>query len=164
MDIDKALRIFSTFLNSSWKSVAPLLIERSYTSDESSIGDWLQVNWEILVEKKVLKQNEYLEIYSDGADYYGSSSRMVDIEAKPTHTIKVFSNGEANDVLNSEIITNKAEFQFERFVGFENGYYVDQPPFNYALVSENSGLERVLAIEKIIFLLHQIEGPTFPLS
>lgn len=68
MEIDKAIRIFSDFLNSSWEIVTPLLIDRNYTSDESSIGDWLQSNWEILVKKKVLKQNEYLEIYSDGAD------------------------------------------------------------------------------------------------
>ena len=68
MEIDKAIRIFSDFLNSSSEIVTPLLIDRHYTSDESSIGDWLQANWEILVEKKVLKQNEYLEIYSDGAD------------------------------------------------------------------------------------------------
>ena len=100
MEIDKAIRIFSDFLNSSSEIVTPLLIDRHYTSDESSIGDWLQANWEILVEKKVLKQNEYLEIYSDGADYNGSSSRMSDIEVMPKHTLKVFPKNEAVDILN----------------------------------------------------------------
>lgn len=156
MEIDKAIRIFSDFLNSSWEIVTPLLIDRSYTSDESSIGDWLQANWEILVEKKVLKQNEYLEIYSDGADYNGSSSRMSDIEAMPTHTLKVFPKNETVDVLNNEIIHNKAEFEFDRLVGFQNGFYTNLPPFNYALLTDSSGNERVLLLDKIAFKLQHI--------
>jgi hypothetical protein len=90
MEINKAVRVFASFLNASWDIVMPLLLERKYTTDESSISDWLQANWEILVEKKILKQNEYLETYSEGADYNGSSSRMNDIEALPTHTLRVF--------------------------------------------------------------------------
>jgi hypothetical protein len=156
MEIDKAIRIFSDFLNSSWGIVTPLLIDRSYTSDESSIGDWLQANWEILVEKKVLRQNEYLEIYSDGADYNGSSSRMSDIEAMPTHTFRVFSDEEGVDILNNEIISSKAEFEFDRLVGFQNGFYVNLPPFNYVLLTDSSGMERVLSLDKITFELQHI--------
>jgi hypothetical protein len=156
MDVNRAVTIFSDFLNNSWAIVTPLLVGRSYTSDESSIGDWLQANWEILVEKKVLKQNEYLEIYSDGADYNWSSSRMIDIEVMPTHTLKVFSKEDAVDILNNEIIHNKIEFAFERLVGFKNGFYENQPPFNYALLTDSSGMERVFSLDKITFELQHI--------
>lgn len=73
MQIDKAIKNFADFLNSSWLIVYPLLVERSYTSNEESINDWLQANWELLVERKVLNINEYLEVYGDGADYHGAS-------------------------------------------------------------------------------------------
>jgi len=156
MEINQAVRIFSSFLNASWDIVMPLLLSREYTSDDSSIGDWLQANWEMLVEKKILKQDEYLEIYSDGADYNGASSRMNDIEALPTHTLTAFPNSKAVDVLNNEIISSKEAFEFDRLVGFQNGFYINQPPFNYALLNDSSGVERVLSLDEITFKLQRI--------
>lgn len=156
MEINQTVRAFASFLNASWDIVIPLLLGREYTSDESSVGDWLQSNWEILVEKKILKQNEYLEIYSDGADYNGASSRMNDIEALPTHTLKIFANDGAVDLLSNEIISNNAEFEFDRLVGFQDGFYVNQPPFNYAIITDDSGMEMVLPLDKISFELHNI--------
>lgn len=156
MEINKEIRAFASFLNTSWDIVVPLLSGREYTSDESSIGGWLQANWEILVEKKILKQNEYLEIYSDGADYNGASSRMNDIEALPTHNLTVFLNDKAVDILNNETIISKEELQFDRLVGFQDGFYINQPPFNYVLLIDNSGIERVLSLDQITFILQRI--------
>ena len=156
MEINKEIRAFASFLNTSWDIVVPLLSGREYTSDESSIGGWLQANWEILVEKKILKQNEYLEIYSDGADYNGASSRMNDIEALPTHNLTVFLHDKAVDILNNEIVINKEELEFDRLVGFQDGFYTNQPPFNYVLLIDNSGIERVLSLDKITFKLQRI--------
>lgn len=156
MEINQAVGIFASFLNASCDIVMPLLLSREYTSDGSSIGDWLQANWEILVEKKVLKQNEYLEVYRDGADYNGASSRMNDIEAMSTHTIKVLPNNEAIDILNNEIINDKERLEFDRLVGFQNGFYTDQPPFDYALLADSSGMERVLSLDEITFELQRI--------
>jgi len=68
MTTDNAIRIFSEFLNSSWTIVNQLLIDRNYTSNEDSLNDWLQSNWEFLVERKILKLNDNLEVYGDGAD------------------------------------------------------------------------------------------------
>lgn len=156
MEINQTIRTFASFLNASWDIVVPLLSGREYTSDESSIGDWLQANWEILVEKKILKQNEYLEIYSDGADYNGASSRMNDIEALPTHNLTVFLNDKAVDILNNETIFSKEELEFDRLVGFQDGFYINQPPFNYVLLIDNSGIERVLSLDQINFKLQRI--------
>lgn len=57
--------------------------------------------------------------YSDGADYNGASSRMDDIDAMSTHTIKVFPNDEAVDILNNEIINDKERLEFDRLVCFQ---------------------------------------------
>ena len=155
MEINQAIRIFASFLNVSWDIVIPLLSNRAYTTDQSSIGDWLQSNWEMLVERKVLNINEYLEIYSDGADYNRGSSRMNDIESMPTHTLRIFIDDDAIDILSNEIIRRKSEFVFERLVGFQNGFYVDVAPFNYALALDGE-TERLFKLENVKFELIKI--------
>lgn len=156
MEIDKAIRIFSNFLNSSWGIVTPLLIERSYTSDESSIDDWLQSNWEVLVERKVLALDEYLESYGNGADFYGISCRMTDIEALPKFSVKIIlGNENVKDLLNNEILIN-VEFPFDKLVGFKNGFHTNSPPFNYVLIQDDDGIERVLQLESVKFELKKM--------
>lgn len=157
MNLDKAIKIFADYLNASWHIVYPLLMDRFYTTDEGSINDWLQANWEILVEKKVLKQNDYLEIYGEGADFFGASSRMTDIEALPTFVVKIIINEAiVKDILNNEIIS-KAEFSFDKLVGFKNGFYTNEPPFNYVLIQDDDeGIERVFPLDITIFELQKI--------
>lgn len=155
MDIDKAIRVFSDFLNKSWGVIIPLLSDRSYTTDESSKSDWLQSNWEILVERKVLQLNEYLEVYGEGADFNGESSRITDIESFPTHSVKVLVNNEKDVLNNSEV--ESSEYTFERLVGFRDGFYTDIPPFDFVLVQdEDIGVERVFLLEQIKFELQSI--------
>lgn len=155
MNIDEAIRLFNKFLNVSWITVNPLLSGRTYTSNESSINDWIQENWEILVERKVLKLNDYLEIYGDGADFNGSSSRITDVNKLPTHSVKILVNY-AIDILNNIKIRN-AEFTFDRLVGFRDAFYINNPLFNYVLVQDYSiDIERVFSIEDIKFILVKI--------
>lgn len=155
MKIDKAIRIFSDFLNKSWDTIAPLLSGRAYTSDENAKSDWLQSNWEMLVERKVLQLNEYLEVYGEGADFNGESSRITDIESMPTHSVKVLV-GRSKDILNN-LEMEPAEYDFERLVGFKNGFYIDVPPFNFTLVQDNNiGCERVFLLEEVKFELQFI--------
>jgi hypothetical protein len=155
MDINKAIRIFSDFLNKSWDTVVPLLSDRSYTTDESSKSDWLQSNWEILVERKVLRLNEYLEIYGDGADFNGESSRITDIESFATHSIKVLVDKQ-KDILNNSAVQG-SEYTFERLVGFKAGFYIDMPPFDFVLVQDEIvGIERVFLLEQIKFKLQSV--------
>lgn len=155
MEIDKAIKIFSDFLNKSWGIIIPLLSDRSYTTDESSKSDWLQSNWEILVERKVLQLNEYLEVYGEGADFNRESSRITDIKSLPTHYVKVLVNNE-KDVLNN-LKVGSAEYTFERLVGFRDGFYTDIPPFDFVLVQdEDIGIERVFLLEQIKFELQSV--------
>ena len=155
MDIDKAIRIFSDFLNKSWNIIIPLLSDRSYTTDESSRSDWLQSNWELLVERKVLQLNEYFEVYGDGADFNGESSRITDIASNATHSVKVLVN-KGNDILNSSEVEN-AKFTFERLVGFRDGFYTNIPPFDFVLVhDEETSIERVFLLNQIKFEIQSI--------
>jgi len=158
MDINGAIRAFGGFLDSSWRAAAVLLPDRDYASDESVRNDWLQANWELLVERKVLPVNKYLEVYGDGADYNGASSRMTDPNALPDFRVIVRSKNSKTivDWLNKEQII-MATANFEKLTGFENGFYVTAPPFNYVLVTDRaSDMERVFALEDIRFELEKI--------
>lgn len=157
MNIDTAIRTFADFLNVSYSIALPLLSERSYTSDEDSKSNWIQANWEILVERKVLMLHEYLEVYGSGADYYGGSSRITDINSIPNYAIKV--NVKCGiDILNSQEIQNHSYF-FEQLVGFKNDFYVDSPPFEFVLVrDENIKKERVFSIKEIKFELTELRN------
>lgn len=153
MSVDAVLRKFVDYLNGSWNFFDSLLLQRSYTSDEQSINDWLQVSWEILVEKNILQMGEFLEVYGDGADYCGTSSRITDVNALPNFRIVVKpKHGEMLfDLLNNVSIKN-SQFIFDRFVSFEHGWYKLTPVFNCVLGIDNiSGVERVLNIDSIVF-------------
>lgn len=154
MDINKDIKHFSEFLTASWNSVIPLLSARTYTSDEDSANDWMQANWELLVERKILPLNEYLEVYGDGADFNGISSRITDIDKIATYYLSVFvSNGK--DLLTNNNIKDTS-FIFEKFVGFKAGFYTISPPFNCVLVLDRNNTESVFNIEEVNFELCKV--------
>jgi len=166
MNVDEAIRLFSKFLNASWDIVIPSLANRTYTSSpgtphESSIGDWLQANWELLVEQKVLTLEKHLEVYSDGADFHGSSSRIIDNDILPEIMINILlKESGSTDVLNNEIIIS-GDFKFDRLVAFKNDFYVESPPFDHVLVFDSKkevnfrSFERVFSIEDVKFELRK---------
>ena len=108
----------------------------------------------LLVERKILPLNEYLEVYGDGADFNGISSRITDINIAATHYLSVFIH-HGTDLLTNEKINNSI-FSFEKFVGFRAGFYTVAPPFKYVLVLDNNNMERVFRIENTHFELHKI--------
>ena len=158
MNLDTAIRHFAKFINDSWEAAIPLLEGRDYTTDETSIADWLQSNWEILVERKVLKLNQYLDVYGEGADFNGSSSRVTDMGSLPNYAIKVKSRLDKKilDFLNNKkiLINNN---NFVEFVSFKNGFYQKRPKFNYVLLEDDIGIERVVLIEEVEFELEEIK-------
>lgn len=104
MNANEIIKFFSDFLNTSWNYVIPLLSERTYTSNEDSINDWMQANWELLVERKILPLNEYLEVYGDGTDFNGISSRITDINIAATHYLSVFIHHRTDLSTNEKLI------------------------------------------------------------
>lgn len=146
-NIDLAIRDFSYFLNKSFKTVQPLLNEHKYAVDESIIDDWLQFNWEMLVERNVLDINECLEIYGEGADYFGTSSRITLKDSLPTFSIKVEPQNSILDYFSDKIET------------IENGIFIklissknDFQNFNYALI-DNNNKQMIVSLKDIEFTL-----------
>ncbi|KLT65393.1 hypothetical protein [Pedobacter sp. BMA] len=158
MQIDSAIRLFAIFLNHAWRHVDELLIGRAYTTNESSRNDWLQANWEFLVERKVLDLNDFLEVYGDGADFYGASSRITDVDSASTVKIVAIpkSGDTVYDVLNDEDV-DLSNSVFDRLVGFDNGFYILEPDFNFVLLfDENIRVERVVRLNDVKFDLDRL--------
>ncbi len=94
------LKRFSSFLATSWEEVSLL---SAADSTGSFTIDWLQANWEILVEG-LLGQGIVLEPYGDGADCNGASSRVLYPDRLPTHQIicKPLQGSQIFDALNEQ--------------------------------------------------------------
>lgn len=146
--INKLLLDFKIFLDSA-----------SINWDNKYIYDWLQGNWELLVEAPLLqKSNIFLEIYGEGADCNDVSSRVCFPEATATHKISLQSKTEDSvyDYLNEcWIDLKKEEFFFEEFVCYKDWYYI-KPPFEFVLTYNSNRLESIVSIDDVSFLLTPI--------
>ncbi len=158
MNINNVIQVYADFLNKSWNVIQPLLKDRDYTSFEETCNDWLQCCWEMLVERKVLSLNHYLDIYGEGADFYGTSSRITDINEVPTHVVKIKStnSNEVFDLLNETYIDIN-NLNFEKLVGFKNGYYSLSTPFDYVLLSDSQNQQFVVALSDLGFYLTEVK-------
>lgn len=127
-----ALESFIAFLNISWNIVCINL-------NEDDMNDWLQANWEILVEsclgngKRIL-----LEPYGEGADCNGDSSRVFEPNKIATHRIicRGKNHGQGKDVLKGCDI-DLSEYDFDSFVSWNGEQYAHEPPFEYVLLESD---------------------------
>ncbi|PIE47462.1 MAG: hypothetical protein CSA42_03415 [Gammaproteobacteria bacterium] len=152
-NLKEKLTSFSNMLSCVWGNL-------SFFIDTDSTGslkmDWLQANWELLIESQC-GENVFLEVYGDGADCNGSSSRVLYPNKLPTH--KIICKSETtniHDVLNDIYLNDVDEFVFDRFVSIGNdGWYYESPPFDKVLIFQK-GVERVIEFNKLEFLVQRI--------
>src|SRR5262245_26326814 len=133
-DIDALVRFFGQLLDSAWPHVQSAAALGKY---ESFVDDWLQANWEMLVER-ALPPGVYLEIYADGADCNDRSSRVLSPSAEATSEVMcVPKDGGAQlfSVVGSVYVNVPQHgLPVEELVSCEGKWYARKPPFNHALV------------------------------
>jgi len=153
MDEHSLIVGFRNFIATNWEFISSL-----DKQDESNalLIDWLQVNWEMLVERH-LPLPIMLEVYGDGADN-GKNSRIEHPEASATHMIICTpKNGiPVYDYLNKTEVSSAADtIIFDRFVSIRpDGWYYEEPPFDKVLCFNNSSIDRsemVLNVDSIKF-------------
>ena len=138
MSVTKTLENFRIFLEVSWDRITAVTDARP--DGDSLLDDWLQANWELLVEASVCSTpNEFLEIYGDGADCNSPSSRVWKPDATPTHQIYciALSHDGAEDKFTGRSISIE-ELTFGRFVNWEGKKYGSSPPFNSILLERSN--------------------------
>lgn len=146
IDINILLDFFRLFLESN-------LAKLNSRIDDELIDDWLQSNWEILVESQVCKAGrEFLEVYGEGADCNASSSRVWLPDALPTHRVLVVLEKDSTNLLTGSVIpkTDNEVIVFDRFVSWDGEHYSYDGPLN-SLLADKSGEELLLPIEHTKF-------------
>lgn len=153
--LDSAVRCFAEYLNASWPHVSAAFREVVNVSKSELTADWLQSGWELLVETRfrdLSTEEHYLEAYSDGAESYGSNSRVWRPSATATHRIvcRAAQGKGIFDLLSDTLVQAPETFIFERFVSrTEDGWYQDAPRFDcvLALRGANEFLFRIGDVE-----------------
>lgn len=83
MNVNEQLLWFRKFLLDSWEDLDHLMKDHDWEDDGDFIDEWLQVNWEFLVERQLLKKNGFLNSYG----IYYKEPRVTNPTAKITHLI-----------------------------------------------------------------------------
>ncbi len=150
-NVDTIVRRYAEFLNACWNTVSPIFADDKTGSLKD---DWLQGNWELLVEGQLGNPKVILQVYGNGADCNGKSSRVLYPEQEETHEIicKSIKNVRIYDEFNRVDITpTPCELKFDRFVNVsKEGWYYEESPFDKALCFQN-GTERIINIRDIEF-------------
>ena len=152
---DKIVLDFRNFLVVNWQQIFDFA---KNDETESFLVDWLQANWELLVERRFNDPNLFLEVYGDGAEN-GKSSRYSFLDKLPTSSIICLPHNSPNvfDYLNQkEVKLNRPKLNLDRFVRIrEDGWYDESPPFDKVLCF-SEGREIVIGIEDVSFFCEEI--------
>ncbi len=135
---------FVHFLDISWPAMQP-----AFDGDKTSTLqiDWLQANWELIVEGGLLPNPVALRPYGDGADCNGASSRVLHPDRTESHLIVLEARQGRTlyDLLGKTTIeATKNSIVFDRFVSLRpDGWYHERPPFTHVLAEQEAEGVRV---------------------
>ncbi len=129
--LDSSMNRFRTFLCDTWMGLPEWM--RVEEGDQPALRDWLQANWEILVEDNVSaelstskpgfsKHRCYFEVYARGSDSSSQSHRVSDPDALATHEIHIGYG-----------------YRFDSFGTEQGDSFMQVPPFDYVLGVNNRG-------------------------
>ena len=158
--VNIVIKKFVEFLNGAlpaFNDVQKLLDDKNFS--EELRNDFFQANWEILVESMVcVLGKEFLEVYGDGADCNGASSRVCFPDKLPTHRIECITKklGDTVDEITRASI-DLSNHVFHSFVHFKDGNWSYTSPIN-AILFENDDGNSVVKIENIDFEKSKIKN------
>lgn len=139
MNINADISSPVNYYNENWKIFFPKLQEMHYRDEmqrQEIVNDWLEFNWELILQSSICKPREFLLCYGEGTDSGKNSDRFIFAHIYPTH--KVVCSGKEDLVMNyflNEYI-NLEQVDFFKFV---TGDYKEFPPFDYSLLVTDDG-------------------------
>jgi hypothetical protein len=119
---------------------------------DSFVIDWLQANWELFIEGSFSSEAIRVEIYGEGADINGSSSRVTFPNDIPTASVKCIWSDVIEDKLTHKMVKFKEPILFEKFVTVKDGWYYEDCPFDAVLV-QIEGKETIFDLKDVSFVL-----------
>ena len=137
MTLDNTLSDFRKFLLLNFELMSELLSSDNDTQE--LLDDWKQANWEVIVEfrLKYLKLIDgFIDVYGNGADCNGASSRVFLPDALPTSAVQI-----------------KPNYIFHSFGTLNNGYFIQEPPFDYVKGENPKTGELILPLHQVTFCI-----------
>ncbi len=125
---------FRNFLLDSWHDLDLLMSNHNWDDDGGFISEWLQVNWEFLVERELLEKNRFLTPYAF------INKRITHPSARATNEIVIFSesNNAMIDASTRKVISSPLKLHFGGFVSKVDSGYGIYPPFDYVTALEQN--------------------------
>lgn len=99
-EITEHIRKFQKFLVVCDPYVKELMADHDWDEDPNFFRDWVQVNWEILVERELLEGHYFLTSFSEGY----VESRFTHPEKTPDYAVIGRSNKPLLDISSNEMI------------------------------------------------------------
>ncbi len=135
IDVKRTLGFFRNLLVASWPTV--LAFEEQYHEPDFNDFriDWLQGNWEFMVERNLFPGADFLQIYGEGADCNGASSRVLYPDKIATHHIVCHPKKDGiiltGDLNSTGLASNSTSMVFESFVTLtKEGWFEEAPDFD----------------------------------
>ncbi len=153
--VDSLVRSFSRYLSASWADVSTLLghFPAEVRRQLDPVCEWKQASWELLVERHLWPKGVALQVYGDGADLHGMSSRINFPEWKATHKVVLSPRGGARDLLSpSEAVEPSMVYTLDELVCFRSGWYYAEPPFDHVATYAES-TPRIFPLDDVAFSL-----------
>lgn len=127
MNVQQLMENFQRFLVSSWESVDHCCAALDWDSDPYFTEDWLQCNWELLIERMLLSEGQFLCPYGYG---FGLKTRFTKRSESFTHYIAC--SGKDFDGL-----------AFQTFVAKEANMVCCRPPFDHVDLIDLKSREQI---------------------
>lgn len=162
--VDVSIRRFASFLRESWQTMDQATRAPRSLSAAELRADWLQANWEILVEavlRDALAMELFLEPYGEGAECNGDSSRVWLPSSPTTHRVICVAAGayEVLDMLRGDGIDIDRDGDLVVFDHFgtrcADGWHEEREPFD-CVIGYYRGIEVLLPASHIKFELRAL--------
>ena len=136
MGIRERILLFSEFLRLSWEPVVKLIQEDEIEKLEESqrLADWLQANWEQMVELPLLGRGHFLQSYGHGADLFGMSDRVMEPSAHNDLIVHVYPmTGDSLRDITTQKPIDAFPLEFYALATRKDRFWFLEPPFDHVV-------------------------------
>lgn len=133
-EITHQINLFREFLIASWPFLDKLMKNHDWDNDVNFTEDWVEANWELLVEREILGKGATITPLS-----ISENQRVFNKGIEPNYSVVTLLPNEMYDLHSKKIITNNISY---RLIGFctslERGGFGLYPPFDVAILTNDN--------------------------
>ena len=151
--VNSEMALFADFMTDSWKTVSAFLSmsKHRFPSESEFVSNWMQANWELLVETALMENGNFLFQYGDGSDFGLAVSRVSFPRAVPSHAVVCCSPQPVVDYLTNKLVDLRSGFPLDQLLSFDGKHYDPSPPFDYAHIRGETNQELLFMRDAVNF-------------